>query len=344
MFLVGPKQLQVSDSLLVPQCHIMSLNFRASRRGFWQSIRLSDVTLNPSTCFQVSTTILIRNDSDWFSMYSHDCLHMMLSRVPQNPPTPAHLIIRTQPRPIWELLLNVQRRHRQWRFAKTKWLEGNGDGWITENKDYRASATKMMLITGDGAWEELRAPGSNWCEDTQHKSFGMLNNMQNLRHLNFRVCSASGWCIMTTECVMGKRRCRRRKSFLENRGIEERQDIWTPFTGKRQNQEGVKKGMLWPKAKTREARDISKEMGRDRETEWEKKKKNILIYIYRERERERNMGKHKITNLKEIDWGGTKYEDKNPGCVVVARFPEGLGDAWKKQKHSVWRCFCMYVL
>ena len=136
--------------------------------------------------------------------------------------------------PNLRIAVECAERHRQWRFAKTKWLEGNGDGWITENKDYRASATKMMLITGDGAWEELRAPGLNWCEDTQHKSFGMLNNTQNLRHLNFRVCSASGWCIMTTECVMGKRRCRRRKSFLENRGIEERQDIWTPFTGKRQ--------------------------------------------------------------------------------------------------------------
>ena len=52
------------------------------------------------------------------------------------------------------------------------------------------------------------------------------------------------------------------------------------------NQEGVKKGMLWAKTKTREERDVSREMGRDRERECEKKRRK-----FRERER-RNMGKH----------------------------------------------------
>ena len=40
VFLVGPKQCQVSDSLLVPQCHIMSLNFRASRWGFGKKYKV----------------------------------------------------------------------------------------------------------------------------------------------------------------------------------------------------------------------------------------------------------------------------------------------------------------
>ena len=78
------------------------------------------------------------------------------------------------------------------------------------------------------------------------------------------------------------------KAFWKTEGLR-RDRISGPLLQENvKNQEGVKKGMLWAKTKTREERDVSREMGRQRERESEK---NFDIYIYREREK-KIYGKH----------------------------------------------------